>query len=122
MKMLAIMSVSVVAVIALLWRPLLFATADPTMAAASGVKVRLLSVLFAAVLGAVASQGVQIVGALLLLALLITPGAAAVKVTANPLGAVVLSAGFCVTAAADGQVHCVARGLPDEHCGRARTS
>ena len=99
MKMLAVMTVIVVAVIALLWRPLLFATVDPTLAAASGVKVRLLSVLFAALLGAVASQGVQIVGALLLIALLITPGAAAVKVTANPLVAVVLSAVFSVTAA-----------------------
>ena len=112
MKMLAIMTVIVVAVIALLWRPLLFATADPTMAAASGVKVRLLSVLFAAVLGAVASQGVQIVGALLLLALLITPGAAAVKVTANPLVAVVLSAVFSVTAAVGGLVLSLAPGLP----------
>lgn len=112
MKMLAIMTVIVVAVIALLWRPLLFATVDPTMAAASGVKVRLLSILFAAVLGAVASQGVQIVGALLLLALLITPGAAAVKVTANPLVAVVLSAIFSVTAAVGGLVLSLAPGLP----------
>ena len=112
MKMLAIMTVVVVAVIALLWRPLLFATVDPTMAAASGVKVRLLSILFAAVLGAVASQGVQIVGALLLLALLITPGAAAVKVTANPLVAVVLSAIFSVTAAVGGLVLSLAPGLP----------
>lgn len=112
MKMLVIMTVIVVAVIALLWRPLLFATVDPTMAAASGVKVRLLSILFAAVLGAVASQGVQIVGALLLLALLITPGAAAVKVTANPLVAVVLSAIFSVTAAVGGLVLSLAPGLP----------
>jgi zinc/manganese transport system permease protein len=89
---LALMAVLVVGAVAVLWRPLLFATVDPVMAAASGVPVKLLAAAFAVLIGIVASQGVQIVGALLLLALLITPGAAAVRVTSNPLLAVVLSA------------------------------
>ena len=68
--------------------------------------------MFAALIGVVASQGVQIVGALLLIALLITPGAAAVKVTSNPVLAVVLSGTFSVVSAVGGLVASLAPGLP----------
>ena len=110
--LLAVLTVAIVVVVALLWRPLLFATVDPVLAAASGVKVRLLSLVFAVLIGVVASQGVQIVGALLLIALLITPGAAAVKVTNNPVIAVALSGVFSVVAAVGGLVLSLAPGLP----------
>ena len=109
---LAVLAALVVATMALLWRPLLFATVDPVLAAASGVKVRTLALVFAALIGVVASQGVQIVGALLLIALLITPGAAAVKVTSNPVLAVVLSGTFSVVSAVGGLVASLAPGLP----------
>lgn len=109
---LLVLAIAVVVVVALLWRPLLFATVDPVVAAASGVKVKLLALVFAALIGVVASQGVQIVGALLLIALLITPGAAAVKVTANPVFAVLLSGLFSVIAAVGGLVASLAPGLP----------
>ncbi|AGP30084.1 metal ABC transporter permease [Corynebacterium terpenotabidum] len=109
---LAVITALVVVVVGVLWRPLLFATVDPVLAAASGVPVRLLAAVFAVVIGVVASQGVQIVGALLLLALLITPGAAAVKVTSNPVVAVGLSAGFAVVSAAGGLVLSLGPGLP----------
>ncbi|MGJ4096959.1 metal ABC transporter permease [Corynebacterium macclintockiae] len=109
---LAVLAALVVATMALLWRPLLFATVDPVLAAASGVKVRVLALVFAALIGVVASQGVQIVGALLLIALLITPGAAAVKVTSNPVLAVVLSGTFSVVSAVGGLIASLAPGLP----------
>jgi zinc/manganese transport system permease protein len=109
---LAVVTAVVVVVVGVLWRPLLFSTVDPVLAAASGVKVKLLAAVFAVIIGVVASQGVQIVGALLLLALLITPGAAAVKVTANPALAVVLSACFAVVSAAGGLVLSLGPGLP----------
>ncbi|MGO1948489.1 MAG: metal ABC transporter permease [Mycobacteriaceae bacterium] len=109
---LLVLTVVVVAVVVFLWRPLLFATVDPVMAAASGVKVKLLAAVFAVLIGLVASQGVQIVGALLLLALLITPGAAAVRVTSNPLLAVVLSAVFSIVSAAGGLILSLEPGLP----------
>lgn len=112
LNILAGLTALVVIVMALLWRPLLFATVDPVLAAASGVRVRALSLVFAALIGVVASQGVQIVGALLLIALLITPGAAAVKVTANPVVAVVLSGVFSVISAVGGLVLSLAPGLP----------
>lgn len=112
LNILAVLTVLVVVTMALLWRPLLFATVDPVLAAASGVKVRVLALVFAALIGVVASQGVQIVGALLLIALLITPGAAAVKVTSNPVLAVVMSGTFSVVAAVGGLVASLAPGLP----------
>lgn len=112
LTILAAMTIGVVIIMALVWRPLLFATVDPLVAAACGVRVKTLSLLFAVLVGVVASQGVQIVGALLLIALLITPGAAAVKVTANPMVAVLLSGFFSVLSAVGGLLLSLAPGLP----------
>lgn len=109
---LAVVTAVVVVVVGVIWRPLLFATVDPVLAAAHGVPVKVLAAVFAVIIGIVASQGVQIVGALLLLALLITPGAAAVKVTANPVVAVILSAVFAVVSAAGGLILSLGPGLP----------
>lgn len=102
----------VVTVVLLLWRPLLFAAADPVLAQANGVNVRLMSVIFAVLVGLTSAQSVQIVGALLVMALLITPGAAAVSVTANPVTAVLLSIAFALVAAVGGFVLSLAPGLP----------
>lgn len=109
---LALITLGVTATVALLWRPLLFASADPEMAAAAGVKVRLLSVIFAILVGLTAAQSVQIVGALLVMALLITPGAAAVAVTNRPGMAVLLSVIFAEVAACGGLVLSLAPGVP----------
>ncbi|KQB83154.1 metal ABC transporter permease [Corynebacterium oculi] len=109
---LAAVTALVVGAVALWWRPLLFASADPLMAAASGVPVRLISVCFAVLVGLAAAQSVQIVGALLVMALLITPGAAAVQVTASPLRAVLLSVIFAEISAVGGLVLSLAPGLP----------
>ena len=78
LALLVVVTVLVVAVLAVSYRPLLFATADPEVAAARGVPVRALGIVFAALVGVVAAQGVQIVGALLVMSLLITPAAAAI--------------------------------------------
>lgn len=102
----------VLGAVALWWRPLLFASADPLMAAASGVPVRLVSIGFAVLVGLAAAQSVQIVGALLVMALLITPGASAVQVTSSPLRAVALSVLFAEIAAVGGFVLSLAPGLP----------
>ncbi|PRQ11512.1 helicase [Corynebacterium sp. 13CS0277] len=105
-------SLAVSATVAVLWRPLLFASADPMMAAAMGVKVRALSVVFAILVGLTAAMSVQIVGALLVMALLITPGAAAVAVTNRPGVAVALSVLFAEIAACGGLVLSLGPGLP----------
>ena len=72
-------------------RPLLFASLDTAVAAAQGVPVRLLGFGFLAILGLVAAQASQAVGALLLLGLLAAPAGAAHRLTARPYRGMVLS-------------------------------
>ncbi|MDX6470695.1 MAG: zinc/manganese transport system permease protein [Gaiellaceae bacterium] len=77
-------------------RPLLFASLDAAVAAAQGVPVRALGIGFLAIVGLVAAQASQAVGALLLLGLLAAPAGAAQRVTGNPLRGLLLSAVFSV--------------------------
>ncbi|MGQ7297298.1 metal ABC transporter permease [Quadrisphaera sp. KR29] len=95
-------SAVVLAVLAVVWRPLLFASVDPDGAAARGVPVRALSLVFMVVLGLSVAMAVQVVGALLVLSLLITPAAAATRVSASPLWVPVLSVAFAVASAVGG--------------------
>ncbi|MDO5030615.1 MAG: metal ABC transporter permease [Corynebacterium sp.] len=108
----ACVAVIVVGGIAWKWRPLLFASADPIMAAACGVNVKGLAIYFAILTGLVAAQGVQIVGSLLIIALIITPGAAAAFVTASPVKAVILSTIFAEVSAVGGIILSLAPGIP----------
>ncbi len=108
----AITTVVVLAVLAVVHRPLLFASTDPVAAEALGVPTRTLSLVFAVVLGASVAQGVQIIGALLVMSLFITPAAAATRVTSSPSGVVFLSVLFAEIAAVGGLVLSLAPGLP----------
>lgn len=105
-------TVGVLAVLAIVYRPLLFASSDPEVAIARGVPVRALSIVFAVLLGITAAFGVQIVGALLVLALLITPAAAAAQLTADPVRATVLAVVFAEIAAVGGILLSLAPGVP----------
>ncbi|MGH2519225.1 MAG: metal ABC transporter permease [Chloroflexota bacterium] len=78
-------------------RPLLFASIDPAVAAVQGVPVRLLGVLFLALVGACAAEAAQAVGALLLLGLLAAPAGAAHILTGRPFVGLALSAALSVT-------------------------
>ncbi|MGY5139023.1 metal ABC transporter permease, partial [Streptomyces nigrescens] len=91
-------SAVVLLALAVVWRPLTFASVDPEVAAARGVPVRALSLAFMLVLGLAVALCVQIVGALLVLALLVTPAAAAARVTASPVLLPVLSVVFALCA------------------------
>lgn len=110
--LLAITTVVVVGAVVLFWRPMLFASADPVMAQAAGIPVRAIAVLFAILVGLAAAQSVQIVGVLLVMALLITPGAAAVQITSSPLKSVMWSVIFAEIAAVGGLILSLAPGLP----------
>ena len=79
------------AAIAIMFRPLLFASVDSDVAEARGVPVRLLSILFMVVLAISVSEAVQVVGVLLIFALLVTPPAIAERLTASPGKAIALS-------------------------------
>src|SRR5207302_5590471 len=72
-------------------RPLLYVSLDPSVAAAQGVPVRMLGLGFLALLGLVAAQASQAVGALLLLGLLAAPAGAAHRLTPNPYRGLLLS-------------------------------
>jgi len=112
LALLIAVTVLVVAVLAISYRPLLFATADPEVAAARGVPVRALGIVFAALVGIVAAQGVQIVGALLVMSLLITPAAAAARVFSSPVATIAASVVFAEFAAVGGIVLSLAPGVP----------
>jgi len=68
----------------IVYRPLTFATVDPEVAEARGVPVRTLGFIFLLILAAAVSEAIQIVGVLLILTLLITPGATAERLTPRP--------------------------------------
>jgi len=89
-----VLSIVVVAGLLIVWRPLTFASTDPVVAEARGLPVRTLSIVFMVLLGVSVAMSVQIVGALLVLALLITPAAAAMNLTVAPARTVVLSVVF----------------------------
>ena len=102
----------VLAVLAVAYRPLLFASMDPDVAMARGVPVRLLSPLFAVLIALTTALAVPIVGAVIVLAVTVIPGAAAARVTANPLAATLLAVGFAELALLGGTVLSLAPGLP----------
>src|SRR5581483_601014 len=79
------------AVLALIARPLLFASVDADVARAGGVPVGALSAGFLLLLGLAVGATSQITGALLVFALLVTPAASAQLVTARPAAGLALS-------------------------------
>jgi len=95
-------SAVVIAGLLVIWRPLTFASVDPDVAAARGVPTRALSFVFMLLLGLAVAMAVQVVGALLVLSLLITPAAAATQISASRLMVPVLSVVFAVTSAVGG--------------------
>jgi len=94
------------------YRPLTFATVDPEVAEARGVPVRALGVIFLLIMAAAVAEAVQVVGVLLILTLLITPGASAERLTASPSRATVLSVGIALISVIGGILLSLAVNLP----------
>ena len=109
---LAGISVFVILALALIWRPLQFASLDPDVARARGVATGKLGFAFLILLGLAVAASVQVVGALLVLSLLVTPAAAALRVTSSPKLAPVLSVAFALTSAVGGILLAIGGGLP----------
>lgn len=105
-------SVLVLVALAVIWRPLMFASVDVEVAAARGVPVRVLGPVFMVLLGCVVALSVQVVGALLVLALLCTPAAAAIRVTASPVRVIVLSVVFATTSSVGGILVALGTDIP----------
>ncbi|WP_337062792.1 metal ABC transporter permease [Kineococcus sp. G2] len=109
---LAVIATVVLVALLVLWRPLLFASLDPEVAEARGVPVRLLSPVFMLLLGLSVAMSVQVVGALLVLALLVTPAAAALRVSASPYLVPVLSVLFAVVSVVGGTLLALGSSVP----------
>jgi zinc/manganese transport system permease protein len=109
-----LIATALVVVIALLvvWRPLSFASLDPEVAEARGVPTKVLGITFMLLLALAVAASVQIVGALLVLTLLVTPAAAALRLTSSPLLVPVLSTVFAVVAVVGGILLALGGGLP----------
>jgi zinc/manganese transport system permease protein len=80
----ALFTAAVALVLALIGRPLVFASVDPAVAEARGVPVRALGVAFVVLLALTITMAVQVVGTLLLFGLVVTPAATALRLTARP--------------------------------------
>ncbi|WP_280868342.1 metal ABC transporter permease [Streptomyces sp. SAI-127] len=109
---LLVTSAVVLIALAVMWRPLTFASADPDVAEARGVPVRGLSFAFMIVLGLAVALSVQVVGALLVLSLLITPAAAAARVTASPVLLPLLSVVFAMASIEGGILLALGSSIP----------
>jgi zinc/manganese transport system permease protein len=81
---LAAVALVALAVLAIIGRPLLFASIDTDVARARGVPTRALATVFLLLLGATAAEVSQITGALLVFALLVLPPATAQLITPRP--------------------------------------
>ncbi|MEX1080086.1 MAG: metal ABC transporter permease [Homoserinimonas sp.] len=106
--------VSAIVIVGLLvmWRPLTFSSVDPEVAQAKGLPVTVISLAFMVLLGLATAISIQIVGALLVLALLVTPAAAAMRVTSSPLLTSLLSVTFAVVSVVGGILLSLGGGLP----------
>ncbi|WP_428539633.1 metal ABC transporter permease [Rhodopila sp.] len=83
-------------VLAVISRPLLFASLQPELAEAKGVSLRLYSVLFLALVALATAECAQIVGVLLVFTLMVGPAAAAQRLTSGVGTGVLLSAALAL--------------------------
>lgn len=110
--LLAVTSVLVLIGLLVIWRPLSFDSLDPEAASARGVPGGLLSAGFMLLLGLTIAVAVQIIGALLVLALLVTPAAAAIRVSSSTVRVPLLAAAFGFVSATGGILIAIGSTLP----------
>ncbi|MCU1508644.1 MAG: transporter permease [Glaciihabitans sp.] len=113
-QLMVLVVVAAIVILGLLvvWRPLTFASVDADVARAKGLPVVGLSIGFMALLGLATAVSIQVVGALLVLSLLVTPAAAAMRVTSSPVLTPILSVAFAVTSIVGGILLALGGGLP----------
>jgi zinc/manganese transport system permease protein len=109
---LAIVGGIVLVALAVLYRPLLFSSVDPEIAAARGVPVRALSVAIFLLLALTTAEAIQVVGVLLVLTLVITPAAAAQRLTGRPGLALLLSVAIALVSTEGGILLSLAKPWP----------
>lgn len=108
----AVIALVVITTLLIIWRPLSFASLDQEVAVARGVKTRLLGIVFILLLGLAVAAAVQIVGALLVLALLVTPAAAALRLSSSQIVVPILSVSFALVSMVGGTLLALGGTLP----------
>jgi zinc/manganese transport system permease protein len=86
-------------VLAVISRPLLFASLQPELAEAKGVSLPLFAMLFLAIVALATAECAQIVGVLLVFALMVGPAAAAQRLAGTVVAGVALSAALALAEA-----------------------
>ncbi|AKV55150.1 zinc/manganese ABC transporter permease [Bifidobacterium actinocoloniiforme DSM 22766] len=85
-----------IAVLSLVYRPLLFSSLDEQVAQAKGVPIAAMNLVYMALMAGVITIAVPAVGTLLIFALIVTPAATANILAASPLRAMVVSGLICL--------------------------
>ena len=102
LALLAGCGLAVVLALGLIYRPLLFASVDPDAAEARGVPIRTLSIAFLVIMAFAEAEAIQVVGVLLILALIVAPAAAAGRLTSQPGTTLLLSVAIALVASLGG--------------------
>ena len=92
----AVFDVLLLALLAIIYRPLLFSSLDEQVAQAKGVPIGLMTVAFMAIMAGVITIAVPAVGTLLIFALVITPAATANILAGSPFKAMVIASVLCL--------------------------
>jgi zinc/manganese transport system permease protein len=92
-----LVSIGAIACLVVIARPLLYASIDAAAAAAQGIRVGALGAAFLLVVAVIASEAVQVTGALLILGLMAAPAAIARYLTTRPYAGMAVSAGVALT-------------------------
>jgi len=93
-----IAGVVLLAAVAIVYRPLLFTSLDEDVAEAKGVPIFLLGVIFMLLVAVATSIAVQVVGVLLIFALMVTPAAVAQRLVRRPAQGIVISVAIALLA------------------------
>jgi len=96
---LAVLGIVTLAALAVIMRPLIFATLQPELAEAKGVPLRFVSIVFLAIVALAVSACAQIVGVLLVFTLMVGPPAAAQRVTTGLWSGLIVSAALALAEA-----------------------
>lgn len=101
---LACVGIGVLVAMSVIYRPLMFASIDPDVAEAKGVRVKLLGIVFLYILALTVTAAAQVVGTLLVLSLAITPAAAATRLATRPVVVASLAILFALISSVGGVI------------------
>jgi manganese/iron transport system permease protein len=99
---LVVLGLGVIAIVAILWKELLYATFDPLGAAASGIPVDALELLFLVLVALTIVVSLQAVGIILVVAMLVTPAATAQMLSVRFARMMLLAAAIGIASAVAG--------------------